>query len=198
MPFKDFFDNLFKHKPAREHKSPPGQDLPGIKTEQDEVLHASKQVERRDESARRQETMDRRKERAAERLMENENLTGDLDDEAADPLINWGVSWAKQAAQTTAGLDDAQAEQVMADRMQTVQQMMRSVSRWALAEEAADATSTQALITKVAEQAAVIQGQDFSPPDSNQQQALMRELPEMAQDPARKIRSLQGLFDRNR
>ena len=68
--------------------------------------------------------------RVAESLMENERLTADLDDEAAQQLLSWGISCAKTIMQSTAGLDDEAAEKATYPRMRATRRLMRETNRW--------------------------------------------------------------------
>lgn len=64
-----------------------------------------------------------------ESILENEALTAELDDPAAQAVLAWGEEAARRAALSTADLEDNQAEQELALRLQAVRQMLRAVTR---------------------------------------------------------------------
>jgi hypothetical protein len=58
-----------------------------------------------------------------DRMLETENLTDNLDDDAADDLLKWGIS------QLDFILADAEHDQAARERVQALMQAMRSVNR---------------------------------------------------------------------
>ena len=74
--------------------------------------------------------LQRRFERAAEGILENERLTAGLDDEAAAVLIDWGLSWAGVIVIATAGMPDSEAEELLSPRLKANRRLMRYVNRW--------------------------------------------------------------------
>lgn len=74
--------------------------------------------------------LQKRIQRAAESILENEALTADLDDEAAKALLDWGVSWAERIASETAELDDEAAEEAMYQPMRSLRKMLRAANKW--------------------------------------------------------------------
>jgi hypothetical protein len=191
MRLREFLDQIFKREPARQASSAGGEA-------RSLEPAANRSADRREEAAERREAaIEKRQRQAAERLLENENLTGDLEDDAADPLINWGVDWAKKAAETTAGQDDDQAEQALADQNRAVRQVMRQVSQMVVnSPDLDDETARQALAQISNQAAALVPG--FVPPAPDRQDEFIRQLPDLAQEPARMVRSLHALYDQPR
>lgn len=113
--------------------------------------------------------------RVVESILENESLTADLDDVAAKALLDWGVACAKVIAQSTASLDDIEAEDVMSPRMHATRRLMRLVNRQVSRQSHTDAGGGATLLTKVIEQATTIYGKDFTPPDNEQRNAFLKE-----------------------
>ncbi len=107
--------------------------------------------------------VNRRIDRAAERLLTNERLTADLDDEPAQLLLNWGLAWAQMIAESTAGLDKAAAKSIMKPRLKALRRLMRTVNRWAGARESMDAAADRVLLGKVYEQALLAATASTSP-----------------------------------
>jgi len=142
------------------------------------------------------ENLARRERQVAESILENESLTADLDDEAAKQLIDWGIAGAKTVAQSTAGLSDEQAEEVISERMRATRHLMRSVNKLVSKRGEIDAEESAQLLSKISEQAAVIYGQDSLPTEDERRQAFLKRSAEPAQDPARMIADLRGLFEK--
>ncbi len=137
---------------------------------------------------------------AVERILENERLTADLDDEVAEALVEWGVAWAEMIARSSAGLDDLAAEEVTSPKERALRRLMRRVNKWvaqlpaAAQPEAAqerdqgwwrslwsrradkepqkepqiDVAAHTEPLNKVIEQAAIIYGDNFAPPEGVQ------------------------------
>jgi hypothetical protein len=91
----------------------------------------------------------RRMQRAAERLLENESLTADLDDEAARLLLAWGVAWTQMIVEATAGVDEAAAQALNRSRLKATRRMMRTVNRWAGSRASMDAAADRVLLGKI-------------------------------------------------
>jgi transposase InsO family protein len=124
------------------------------------------------------DSLGQRMQRAAERILENEDLTADLDDDAAKVLLDWGVHCAEQIARDTFGLSVNQAEEAMYPRLRALRRLMRTVNGWAPKQQPMDAET----LTKMLEQAAIIY-RDYVPPDRTpqetfQQQSLANSTPE--------------------
>jgi hypothetical protein len=132
-----------------------------------------------------------RAQRAAESILESEGLTGDLDDTAAGALLEWGVACAKNVAHATSGLAQAEAETAMGERLHAVRRMMRLVNQWASGQSGAD----ESLLEQIVEQAAVVYGQAFIPPQAERRAALLQQMPGLAGDPSRLIANLRGLVE---
>ena len=118
-------------------------------------------------------TLAQRINRAAESILENESLTSNLDDTAAQALISWGVTCARMVARSTAGLDDAEAEDATSQRLRATRRLMRGVNRWIPKRLYKDAESNAVSLAEILDQAAVVYGADFTAPDSRWQQIFM-------------------------
>jgi len=104
---------------------------------------------------------------AVESILENERLTADLDDEAAQELIDWGITCVKKIVQSTSGLSDAEAEEITSPRLRATRRMMREVDRWVVRQSREDATASTKSLDRIIEQATIIYGDDFNPPDQD-------------------------------
>ena len=140
------------------------------------------------------ETVSRRARRAAESLMENEALTENLDDTAAGALLKWGSELSKTVAQSTADLDDEQAEEAMSERMRATRQLLRSVNKWIAGQAQMASEEKSALLARINEQMALIYGAEFSPPDAAQLEAFMQAPAQEAADPAQIVARLRDLY----
>ena len=112
---------------------------------------------------------------AVENILENESLTTDLDDAAAEALLDWGVACAKMIAQSTVGLNKIEAEDVMLPRLRATRRLMRLMNRWGSKRLQMDVESNAALLTKVIEQAVIIYGKGFTPPGDERRDAFLKE-----------------------
>ena len=74
--------------------------------------------------------LQRRYERVAERILENERLTAGLDDEAAAVLLEWGLSWAGNIVTATTGMPEIEANEMMSPRLKANRRLMRYVNKW--------------------------------------------------------------------
>jgi hypothetical protein len=113
--------------------------------------------------------------RAVESILENESLTADLDDAAAKVLLDWGIACANMIARSTASLNDIEVEDIMSPRMRATRRLMRLVNRRVSRQSHTDAGGGTTLLTKVIEQATIIYGTDFTPPDNEQRNAFLQE-----------------------
>jgi hypothetical protein len=114
------------------------------------------------------EDLGRRMQRAAERILENESLTADLDDEAAQVLLDWGVRCAEQIARDTVGLSGDSVEEAMYPRLRALRRLMRSVNRWAVKCQPMD----EETLAKMLDHAAIVY-RSYVPPDSIPQEAFL-------------------------
>jgi hypothetical protein len=116
-----------------------------------------------------QDELEERVKLAVQSILENESLTGDLDDEAAQALLDWGVACVRRIALETAGLDDGAAEASMASRLRATRRLMRRVSAWVSAPPCAMQTG---ILSDIAAQAAIIYGTAFNPVDEHRLAAV--------------------------
>ena len=132
----------------------------------------------------------RRIKRTAESILENERLTADLDDEAAKVLLNWGVARAERVAGSTDGLGDREAEEVISPRLRATRRLMRRVNRWVANQADMAADEGGELLDQIIEQAAVIYGDGFIPPDDDQRAAFLTRQQELSDNPPQLIAEL--------
>ncbi len=131
--------------------------------------------------------------RAVESILENESLTADLDDAAARVLLDWGIACARMIAQGSAGLNDLQAEQFMSPRLRATRRLMRVVNRWVPQRLQVNARENATLLAKMIEQAAVIFGQDYSPPTLDRRKGFLRK--SLVDPPPQVIENLRVLIE---
>ncbi len=77
-------------------------------------------------------TVTRRQRLLAEQFLDNETLTADLDDEAANTLIDWGMDLSERIAESTRSLPDDQAAPHLERRGAAAQNLMRRARELAL------------------------------------------------------------------
>lgn len=66
---------------------------------------------------------------AAEQLLEDSSLTGDLDDAEASRLLEWGLDIARKLCQQTVDMDDAQAEAYLAPALKNLRRAIRRINK---------------------------------------------------------------------
>jgi hypothetical protein len=133
----------------------------------------------------------------AESILDNEQLTSDLDDTAAQELIDWGLSAARQIVQGTADQeDDEAAEEAISPRLSATHRMMRAVDLWVVNLQAGNAEGRNKALASVLEQASIIYGRPFSAMNDEQRARLSKVESEYAGDPPQMIAHLRELFER--
>ena len=137
----------------------------------------------------------KRAERAATSLLENESLTADLDDRAAQALLDWGIACVKGIAQSATALLDADAEQNVVQRFRATRRMMRAVNRWIAKQATMDAESKARSWAKIVEQAAIAYGPDFRLPDGDPGDRFLSQSAELGDDPVQLIAKLRTLIE---
>ncbi|MFC1974827.1 hypothetical protein ACFLXQ_00335 [Chloroflexota bacterium] len=128
--------------------------------------------------------------RVAQSILENESLTSELDDAAAQELLDWGVDWAKIIVLHTANLNEIEAEEVMSPQLRANRRLMRVVNKWITKQQAIDVEDSAKSLTKIIEQVAIIYGEDFIPPDGGQCVAFARLQIEFMDNPQQMITNL--------
>jgi hypothetical protein len=133
--------------------------------------------------------------RVAESILENEGLLDQINDAAAQELLDWGLACATMIAQSTANLDDAAAEEAMSPRLRATRRLMRRVNKWVVRQQEKDAAGSADVLAQIIEQAAIIYGEDFIPPDEAQCAAFASQQAELADNPQQMIKNLRQLLD---
>jgi hypothetical protein len=136
-----------------------------------------------------------RADRAAESILENESLTADLDDAAAQALLDWGVTCVRMIARETTGLDEVAAERAMLPRLRATRRLMRQVNLWVIRGQDMDSQGRSDLLDRMVGRAAVIYDQDFTPPSERQRDVFLRRYLEFAQDPVLVVANLRQLVE---
>ncbi len=106
---------------------------------------------------------------AAESLLEDEALRGDLEDDAAELLLNWALAKSEAIARSTAGLDEGAADEAMYPRMKGLRRISRYLNRWVSGKG-----EPGELMDKILEQARVIYWEEFVEPDPIHIEGLKR------------------------
>jgi hypothetical protein len=139
--------------------------------------------------------LNKRIDRAAASILENEALSSELDDAAAKRLLQWGVAWATSIAAETAGLDDSAAEEAMFPRQKALRRLLRTVNKWVAGRETLAAEEHAASLAKVVEQAGIIWREAFTAPDEAQQAAFLQAQANYLDDPPRLIEQLRHFLE---
>ncbi len=136
-----------------------------------------------------------RSDKAVESILENEKLTADLTDDAAEVLLDWGIACARTIVQGTLGLDEMEAEEAMYGPMRATRRLMRTVNRWLSRYEILGEDGHAEALQKIITQAGVIYGRDYIPPTSAQQSAFLAEVKALTADVPRLILQLRGFVE---
>ncbi|MBN1955277.1 MAG: hypothetical protein JW900_09540 [Anaerolineae bacterium] len=139
--------------------------------------------------------LERRTTRAVERMLENEGLTGDLEDAAAKVLIDWSIGSIEAIVRRTVEMDEPQAMEAMFDDLQAVHHLMRRINRWVANRFAMDDAAHAETMAEVFELAGTIYGEPFALPDSFQQEMFLQDMTSDSAEAADVIRQLRGLVE---
>jgi hypothetical protein len=99
-----------------------------------------------------------------ESFLENEALTDNLRDEAAQILLDWGIARGREIAEATAGMDDVEAEEAMYPQLRALRKLMRRINAWAPRRTKMAPEDGAALLDDVIAQAETAYGETFTPP----------------------------------
>ncbi len=128
---------------------------------------------------------------AVESLLENETLTADLDDEAADVLLQWGIDCAKRIMRETVVVgdtlssDESAVEAAAYGRMRALRRMLREIDEWA----SGQAEPGPAALAQIASRASIVYGRDLSMLAA-QADRLESEMAALSAQPAHQIAQL--------
>jgi hypothetical protein len=137
-----------------------------------------------------------RLQRAIEELTGNEALLGMLETEAAEEMLNWGISMVTSLTEQSAGMDDSDAETLLMPRLKAVRQWMRTVGNWA-AGQYEDPASRVQLGEKLLQYFATIRGRDAILPTVEELDAVLSEVDERENTPLQLILNLRILFQKS-
>ena len=157
-----------------------GGELRSPPTPKCEVSHDNSQRTKEDQWA--MSGIEVRIEKAAQSILENEKLTADLDDDAAQVLLDWGIASAKQIVQGTLGLDENEAQDAMYQPMRANRRLMRGVNKLVSRYEILGEEGHVEALEKIISQAGVIYGSEYVPPSLKQQGVFLSETKEMIAD----------------
>lgn len=214
MPLKDLFSKPFRKRDqgdsAQDSKSRQGSRGPTVdrqETDRQKIDRRIEQPSRVDKpvvSGTRskdpgisapQSDIDRRVRRAAQSVLENESLTDDLDDKAANALLDWGVSRAENAARATENLDDERAEEQMYPRMRANRKLMRTVNKLLSRRSALSAEDQAGLLDDIAAQAALVYDNPEVQTNSSVLQHALAQAVAPDVEPEDAVRRLRGIFE---
>ena len=134
------------------------------------------------------DTIQLRIQHATESILENEALTEDLDDTAANMLIEWGVSLAQQIVSQTIELDETQAEEAIYQPMRALRKMLRTANQWAI-------NPDESGLGKILEQALIVYGIGYAPPSLEEQSTFLTQIPANL---AERLTALQKFVERDK
>jgi hypothetical protein len=122
--------------------------------------------------------IDDRVRRAAESILENESLGGDLMDDEAQKLLDWGLGLAERFARSTHAMDDVQAEPLLDEGLTALRRTMRRLGKLIGEMGMADPETAQNQLAKALEAADQLPGVQVRTPDDLQAELdALRKLP---------------------
>ena len=122
-----------------------------------------------------------------EGLYENEAFTSEMDDDSAQAFLQWVTARVENIVQSTAEMDDDEAEEAMYPRMRALRKMSRYINQMVHGGE----DQTQ-LVQKIISQAREVYGDAFLEPDLSRIHALFH-LPQS--EPSVLMQTLRHLFE---
>jgi hypothetical protein len=131
--------------------------------------------------------IEKRLRRQMEGIYENEALTSEMDDDSAAVFLKWVADRVEKIVQSTAEMDDAQAEEALYPRMRAIRKMSRYINQ--MVQGGGDLTQ---LTEKIISQAKEVYGDAYREPDLTKIHALFH-LPQS--EPSVLIQTLRHLFE---
>jgi hypothetical protein len=139
--------------------------------------------------------LQRREQRAVERILENERLTADLDDAAAQALLDWGIACARRIVRGTAGLAAAEAEEAAYPRLRATRRLMQKVNRWVAERREMGAQQRAQALSEILQQVPLVYGEAYPGLEQADRSAMARLAAEAFQDPVQVIEHLRGAIE---
>lgn len=138
--------------------------------------------------------LDKRRQMAAESILENESLREGLDDDAGNALLDWGITRAKQIAGETAAIEDDEAANEFAyPRMRALRRILRDVVSLCTEEEIDPARQAE-LLQEIADQVPIVYGPLAPHPETDSWISFMSA---PAENNAQKIIGFRTLLEEN-
>lgn len=135
----------------------------------------------------KEDRLEQRMRREITNLYGNEGLTSSLNDSSAKTLLSWAEGHVRKIVDSTAGMDDEIADEMMYPRLKAIRSLARYVNQ--VVERQGDPTI---LVDKIVEQAKRLYGDDFIEPEIEQLRSLLS-TPEF--EPEAFIQTLQHLLE---
>ena len=133
-------------------------------------------------------------ERVIEEMTGNESLLEMLDAEAAEEMLNWGMTTAKSIVSRTQDLDDFAADLAILPRLKAIRQSMRSIGNWA-AGNYADAPSRIQLRDKLLQNFRMIFGENSHLPSADKLDAVLNQVDDKTNTPNQLILKLKKVIE---
>ncbi len=133
-----------------------------------------------------------RQQRAAENILGNERLTADLDDAAAEALLDWGLNWAKATVLETAALEEEQALMVLSPRLKALRRMLRQVNIWIRDQDTSSPQEQAERLAKIDHQAYLAQGY---PAEADDPAAFLNQALQLHGETTERIAGLRALLE---
>ncbi len=133
---------------------------------------------------------------AVESILENESLTADIDDDAANELIQWGTDCAEKIVKSSSvlkNIDDI--DNMVNKRLKAVRKMMRQISLWIANRQFMDDGIIENILIKILEQVKIIYNKDINLPTKSQQKHFLKQSLQLSNDPVKMVLRLRMLIE---
>jgi hypothetical protein len=109
--------------------------------------------------------IDDRIRQAAEQILDDESLTGELQDQEAQVLLDWGIAQSRRLCEQTLEMDDAEAEEYLSTVLPNLRFAIRRTNKLLGSMARIDAGMIADGLTGIFESCALIPGLSSAPPD---------------------------------
>jgi hypothetical protein len=123
-------------------------------------------------------SIEKRARRAAEQLLEDSSLTGDLMDTEGKRLLQWGITLAERLAAQTEGIPDEEADVTFEAHLEKLRGVIRRINRLVGQAPLMDPEKATSILTRLLEDAAELPvSLAWSPENITAEAAVLLQLP---------------------
>lgn len=109
-------------------------------------------------------TIEERAQQAAEQLLGDESLTGEMQDAEAKTLLDWGIAFSRRLSDHTLEMDDARAEEYLSAALENLRRVIRRTNKLVGSLPQADLEMSMSRLAGIFESAAQVPELASTPP----------------------------------